>query len=180
MLFREVPWYLANSRDTSKLEVTHNMRLTLLEKIQIIFKRDDDDLFWHFITDEELELKRMDVWQLATVIHDESQQQTLPQKKIVAEHFLQERIARIQSNASLWSALGGAAIAIACVFIADYLALKRAETGRAESETQVSAEKAGNSQKSVIDKPVQKPISSAPSAVSKHGSDSQAKQSGAK
>ena len=69
---------------------------------------------------------------------------------------------------------------IACVFIADYLSLKRAETGRAESETQVSAEKAGNSQKSVIDKPVQKPISSAPSAVSKHGSDSQAKQSGAK
>lgn len=92
------------------------MRLTLLEKIQLIFARDKDGLFWRFITDEELELKRMDAWQLATVIHEESVHQTLPQKKIVAEHLLSVRLVKLQNRAVMVAAVFGIAGAVIGAF----------------------------------------------------------------
>lgn len=92
------------------------MRLTLLEKIQLIFARDKDGLLWHFITDKELELKRMDAWQLATVIHEESVRQTLPQKKIVAEHLLAVRLIKLQNRAVMVAAVFGVAGALLGAF----------------------------------------------------------------
>jgi hypothetical protein len=42
----------------------------------------------------------MDSWELAKVIHEESVHQTRPERRIVAEHMLQVRIAKIQSRAT--------------------------------------------------------------------------------
>ena len=51
-------------------------------------------------SDEEKELRRMDVWQLAALIKEPNVRPGIEQKRIVAEHMLNVRLAKIQSKAS--------------------------------------------------------------------------------
>jgi hypothetical protein len=76
------------------------MRIPLSVKIRSFFARDKDEFWWNHFTDEEKELRRMDVWQLAKVIN-EGRVRNLAgeaEKIIVAEHMLSERLARIQAR----------------------------------------------------------------------------------
>ena len=93
------------------------MRIPLSVRIRSFFSRDKNAFWFDHFTDEEKELARMDVWQLASVIQESGVRVGMEQKRIVAEHVLNQRIARIQSRASLWSgwlgmfgALAGAAL----------------------------------------------------------------------
>lgn len=49
----------------------------------------------------------MDSWELAKVIHEESVRQTNPERRIVAEHMFQIRVAKIQSRATYISVVVG-------------------------------------------------------------------------
>ena len=76
------------------LGVNKNMRIPLSVKIRSFFARDKDEFWWNHFTDEEKELRRMDVWQLAKVIN-EGRVRNLAgeaEKIIVAEHMLSERL----------------------------------------------------------------------------------------
>ena len=80
------------------------MKLTLKDRIRAFFARDKEAFWFQIFSDEERELREMDVWQLAEIISDESVQS---KKKIVAEHLLNLRLATIQSNATYHSAIIG-------------------------------------------------------------------------
>ena len=75
----------------------------------------DKKAFWRDeITNEEKKLRRMDVWQLAKVIHEARVRNLAGESEtlIVAEHMLRERIARIQSRPTwfaIWAGLAGIA-----------------------------------------------------------------------
>lgn len=58
-----------------------------------------DSYWWNRITDEEKQLRRMDAWQLAEVIHEANINKN-NLKRIVAEHMLNVRLARIQARAT--------------------------------------------------------------------------------
>jgi hypothetical protein len=79
------------------------MHVPISVRIQSYFARDKHAFWWNHFTDEEKQLRRMDAWQLARVIHEESIRQTSPEKRIVAEHLLNVRLAQIQAKASKWS-----------------------------------------------------------------------------
>jgi hypothetical protein len=94
--------------------------IPLSVRIRSFFARDKRAFWWDHFTDEEKQLRRMDAWQLATVIHEESIRQTAPEKRIVAEHMLNVRLAQIQATASWGSgvlcfvgAIIGAAMSVA-------------------------------------------------------------------
>ncbi len=76
------------------------MRITWRDRIRALFARAEYSYWFALITDEEKVLRRMDSWELAKVIHEESVRQTNPERRIVAEHLLQVRIAKIQSRAT--------------------------------------------------------------------------------
>lgn len=79
------------------------MHTTLTDRIKAFFARDKHAFWFSHFTDEEKELARMDVWQLASAIQESRVRAGVEQRRIVAEHMLNERLARIQSRASLWS-----------------------------------------------------------------------------
>lgn len=83
------------------------MRITWADRIKALFARDEYGYWFALITDEEKELRRMDSWELAKVIHEESVRQTNPERRIVAEHMLQIRVAKIQSRATYISVVVG-------------------------------------------------------------------------
>jgi|SRR3990167_438568 len=83
------------------------MRITLADRFKALFARDEYSYWFKFITDEEKELRRMDSWELAKVIHEETVRQKNPEKRIVAEHMLQVRIAKIQNRATYVSVVVG-------------------------------------------------------------------------
>ncbi|PAU89772.1 hypothetical protein CK507_02565 [Pseudomonas sp. WN033] len=83
------------------------MRITWADRIKALFARDEYSYWFALITDEEKELRRMDSWELAKVIHEESVHQTNPERRIVAEHMLQIRVAKIQSRATYVSVVVG-------------------------------------------------------------------------
>ena len=92
------------------------MRITLSDRISSFFARDKRTFWWKHFTDDEKQLRRMNVWELAKVINEE----TNPEKRIVAEHFMNVRLAKIQATASWGSgvigfvgAIIGAAISVA-------------------------------------------------------------------
>ena len=83
------------------------MSIPLSVRIRSFFARDKHAFWWDHFTDDEKQLRRMDAWQLATVIHEESIHQTEPEKRIVAEHMLNVRLARIQARAAYISVVAG-------------------------------------------------------------------------
>ncbi len=83
------------------------MKLTLSTRLKAIFARDKEDFWFQFFTDEELELRQMDTWQLAEVISEDKVINTSEseKKRIVAEHLLNIRLSKIQAKATWWSAI---------------------------------------------------------------------------
>jgi hypothetical protein len=75
------------------------MRITWTDRIKARFARDEHGYWFALLSDEERELRRMDSWELAKVLHEESIRPTSPERRIVAEHLLQVRIAKIQTRA---------------------------------------------------------------------------------
>ena len=74
--------------------------------IKAIFSRNKDEFWWNHFTDEERILREMDVWALAKVIADPLNDGR-PERRVVAEHMLNARLARIQANASWASGILG-------------------------------------------------------------------------
>lgn len=83
------------------------MRITRIDRIKAFFAKDEYGYWFALVTDEEKELRRMDSWGFAKVIHEESVRQTNPERRIVAEHMLQVRVAKIQSRATYVSVVAG-------------------------------------------------------------------------
>ena len=91
--------------------------IPLIVRIKGFFARNKYVYWWSHFTDEEKQLRRMDVWQLAKVIN-EARVRNLAgeaEKAIVAEHMLSERLVRIQARpgyvaivAGLVGIIGGA------------------------------------------------------------------------
>jgi len=96
------------------------MRITLLDRLKSVLASNRFDYWWGLFTDEEKELARMDVSQLAGVLEEAKVRSGMERKRIVAEHMLSVRLARIQSKAA-WGAgalgfagaLLGAALSVA-------------------------------------------------------------------
>jgi len=83
------------------------MRTTWADRIKSVFVKDRYDYWFEHFTDEEKELRRMDSWQLARVIHEETVSPQHPEKRIVAEHMLQVRVAKIQARATYVNVIVG-------------------------------------------------------------------------
>lgn len=83
--------------------------IPLSVRIRALFSRDKEAFWWNHFTDEEMKLRRMDVWGLAKIIN-EARVRNLAgeaEKLIVAEHMLNVRLARIQATASWGSGVLG-------------------------------------------------------------------------
>ncbi|MDV2081064.1 hypothetical protein [Marinobacter xestospongiae] len=83
------------------------MRTTWADRLKAFFAKDGCSYWFEHFTDEEKELRRMNSWQLARVIHEETVRSQNPEKRIVAEHMLQVRVAKIQNRATYVSVVVG-------------------------------------------------------------------------
>lgn len=93
------------------------MNIPLSVRIRKFFARDKYAFSWGYFTDDEKLLRCMDAWQLATVIHEESIRKTAPEKRIVAEHMLNVRLAKIQTRATYISIVAGLVGAVGGAFL---------------------------------------------------------------
>lgn len=99
------------------------MRTTLIDRLKGFFARDKNAYWWDHWTDEEKQLRRMDVWQLANVIN-EARVRNLAgeaEKLIVAEHMLSERLARIQARPGYIATVAGLAGVVGGAFLTSAL-----------------------------------------------------------
>jgi hypothetical protein len=99
------------------------MSTTIVDRIKGFFARDKDAYWWSHFTDEEKQLRRMDVWELAKVIN-EARTRNLAgesEKLIVAEHMLAERLARIQARPGYVAAVAGLFGVVVGVFLTSAL-----------------------------------------------------------
>lgn len=97
--------------------------IPLSTRVRAFFTRDKDAFWWNEITNEEKQLRRMDVWELARVIH-ETRVRNLAgeaEKLIVAEHMLAERLARIQARPAYFAIYAGLAGVVGGVFLTSSL-----------------------------------------------------------
>lgn len=96
--------YLLFQPDTTdsgaNVRASKNMNIPFFVRIRSIFTKDKAVFWWSYFTDEEKELQRMDVWELAALIEEENVSSSIKKKRIVAEHMLNVRLAQIQSKAS--------------------------------------------------------------------------------
>lgn len=104
------------------------MRTTLIDRLKGFFAWDKNAYWWDHWTDEEKQLRRMDVWQLAKIIN-EARVRNLAgeaEKLIVAEHMLSERLARIQARPGYIATVAGLAGVVGGAFLTS--ALQKPET----------------------------------------------------
>ena len=83
------------------------MRITFFDRVKALFARNEYSYWFKHFTDEEKELRRMDSWELAKIIHEAIVHNSNHQKRIVAEHMLQVRLAKIQNRAIYVSIIFG-------------------------------------------------------------------------
>ena len=83
------------------------MHIPLSTRIRAMFARDEEAFWWSHFTDDEKKLARMDVWQLAGVIEEAKVRTGQERLRIVAEHMLAVRLAKIQASASWGSGILG-------------------------------------------------------------------------
>lgn len=168
------------------------MRIPLSVRIKAFFVRDKDAYWWNHFTDEEKALRRMDAWQLAKVIHEESVHQSTPEKRIVAEHLLNMRLAKMQATASWGSGVLGfvGAIIGAALSVALTMALqspkevpcapeRTSEKQAVAAPVQKQREPIAQPLKNVPSNPVVKVVPSEQSAVNGPSHSANAKQSNA-
>lgn len=104
------------------------MRATLIDRLKGFVARDKHAYWWEHWTDEEKQLRRMDVWQIAKIIH-EARVRGLAgeaEKLIVAEHMLSERLARIQARPGYIATVAGLVGVVGGAFLTS--ALQKPET----------------------------------------------------
>lgn len=83
------------------------MRKSLFAWLRSAFSRPTFEDHFRYFTDEERQLARMDVWQIADVIAEARHSAGMERRRIVAEHALSHRLARLQAKATVWAgALG--------------------------------------------------------------------------
>lgn len=82
-------------------------RTTWIDRLIARLVKDRYGYWLNHVTDEEKELSRMNCWQLARVIHEETVRSQSLEKRIVAEHLLQVRVAKIQNRATYVSVVAG-------------------------------------------------------------------------
>lgn len=75
-------------------------------RLGAFFSDDPKAYWWKHFTDKEKKLARKDVWELAEVIQRQANQNEQCEK-IVAEHLLNVRLAKIQARASWVAAVIG-------------------------------------------------------------------------
>ncbi|ESS72512.1 hypothetical protein MGMO_54c00010 [Methyloglobulus morosus KoM1] len=130
------------------------MSIPLSVRIRSFFARNKYAFWWDHFTDEEKQLRRMDVWELAKVIN-EARVRNLAgeaEKLIVAEHMLNVRLAQIQAKASWGSGVLGfvGAIIGSALSVALTIALQSPQSPK---EAPSAPERA--SEKHVVAPPVQ-------------------------
>lgn len=99
------------------------MRTKLIDRLKGFFARNKYAYWWCHWTDEEKQLRRMDVWQLAKVIN-EARVRNLAgeaEKLIVAEHMLSERLARIQARPGYIATVAGLIGVVGGAFLTSFL-----------------------------------------------------------
>jgi hypothetical protein len=99
------------------------MCTTLIDRLKGLFSIDKYAYWWGHWTDEEKQLRRMDVWQLAKVIN-EARVRNLAgeaEKLIVAEHMLTERLARIQARPGYIAIVAGLVGVVGGAFLTSFL-----------------------------------------------------------
>ena len=101
-----------NGPVSSNVRPFNPMRTPISVRIKAFFAMDNYADWWNHFTDEEARLRRMDAWQLAKVIHEANVHQNNPEKRIVAEHMLNVRLAKIQSRPA-WFAIAAGILGIA-------------------------------------------------------------------
>lgn len=82
-------------------------RTTWTDRLKAFFARDGYGYWFDHLTNEEIGFRRMTSWQLARVIHEETVHPQNPEKRIIAEHMLQIRVAKIQNRATYVSVVVG-------------------------------------------------------------------------
>jgi hypothetical protein len=99
------------------------MRTTLADRIKGFFARDKYAFWFNHFTDEEKQLRRMDVWQLAKIINEAHVRNLAgeAEKLIVAEHMLAERLARIQARPTYIAIYAGLAGVVGGAFLTSAL-----------------------------------------------------------
>jgi hypothetical protein len=103
--------------------------------MRALFARDEHEFWFNHFTDEEKQLKKMSVWQLAEVINEENVHSNNPVKKIVAEHAINHRLAKLQANASFGSALISFIGGIICALLTVWLTTALAQDQRGSNAT---------------------------------------------
>lgn len=104
------------------------MHTRLIDRLKGFVARDKNAYWWEHWTDEEKQLRRMDVWQLAKIIN-ETRVRGLAgeaEKLIVAEHMLSERLARIQARPGYIATVAGLVGVVGGAFLTS--ALQKPET----------------------------------------------------
>ena len=83
------------------------MKISVWQRIKAVFVKDKYEYWFNEFSNEEQKLLQMDVWKLAEVIVEDKTLNTAEtnKKRIVAEHFLDIRISRIQAKAAWGSAI---------------------------------------------------------------------------
>ncbi len=94
-----------------------DLKITMWERFRGFVSRNPEEYWFNHFTDEEKKLRKMDVWELAKVICDGSISSQRDERKIVAEYMLQQRLAKIQSNATYVSALTSAIFGVVGVIV---------------------------------------------------------------
>jgi hypothetical protein len=89
-----------------------NSTPSLFTRLRARFARDGEAFWFDYFSDEERALREMDLWQLAGAL-EEAEVRGATRKRIVIEHLLNVRLARLQASASWGSALVGAIVGAA-------------------------------------------------------------------
>ena len=78
------------------------MQIPFSVRLRSLFARNKEQFWWNHFTDEERELREMDVMQLAAALNEALVRRN-DQRRIVIEHMLGARLARLQAKAA-WGA----------------------------------------------------------------------------
>ena len=113
------------------------MQIPLSVRLRALFSRNKEEFWWNHFTDEERELREMDVMQLAAALN-EAQVRRNDQRKTVVEYMLSARLARLQAKAA-WGA-GALGFAGAVLGAGITAAVTAAVTPTPESKITVTCE----------------------------------------
>lgn len=102
------------------------MRIPLSVRLKAIFARDKNEFWWNHFTDEERELREVNVSQLASVINEATVRHNT-ERRIDAKYMLSARLAQIQSRASWGSGVLGFTGAIIRAALTDAMTFSMAQ-----------------------------------------------------